>query len=193
MSFVAVSRLLWLSGLLIASAAIALVLAAPAAEAKETALTFEKVVILEGGKLSEPVEITSQADLANSALDSVRPKIPPQDDLGTPYGLFLYAQGSGVTMEVTYYASRNGERGYIYRADPVYIGGGTLHPGWVRPSPALESTLRRYGAVNLADSGGSPATNWHVIAPATGVAAGVLLAVTFGWLLTRRRHVAEAA
>ena len=182
-----------LKGLPILAVSLVLVLAASAAEAKNEALTFERVVILDGGRIKAPVEIIDQSDLADSALDSIAPNVPPQDDLGTAYRLFLYPKASDVTMKVTYYASRNGERGYIYRADPVYIGGGTLHPGWVRPSPALESTLRRYGAVNLADSGGSPATNWHVIAPATGVAAGVLLAVTFGWLLTRRRRVAEAA
>lgn len=125
-------------------------------EAKTSVLTFEKVVILGGGGIEEAVEITDPRDLAGSALDSIRPATPAMEDLGTAYELVLYAAGSAVTFDVAYFASRRGDRGFIYQPELVLIGGGQISPGWSQPSQPLEDTLRNYGAVMLAmpDLGG---------------------------------------
>ncbi len=126
----------WLTGLLLITFALFSVLPAQAIDAKTSILTFEKVVILEGGDIIEPVEITDKADLVRSGFDSAGPSVPQRDALGTAYRLILYPEDSNVTFEVTYYASRTGDRGYIHQEKPVFIGGGTLHPGWTQPTKA---------------------------------------------------------
>ena len=173
----------WLTGLLLMTFALFAVLSAQAIDAKTSILTFEKVVILAGGDITEPVEITDKADLADTALASMRPSGPPQDDLGAAYQLILHPKGSGTTMEVIYYASRSGERGYIYQEKPVSLGGGTLHPGWSRPSPALESTLRNHGAVALSAHSEGFYSAWTI---SLIVAALTLAILTIAWTFRRR-------
>lgn len=173
----------WLTGLLLMTFALFAVLPAQAIDAKTGILTFEKVVILAGGDITEPVKITDKADLADTALDSMRPSGPPQDDLGAAYQLILHPEGSDTTMEVIYYASRSGERGYIYQEKPVSLGGGTLHPGWSRPSPALESTLRNHGAVDLPAHSEGFFSAWTI---SLIVAALTLAILTIAWTFRAR-------
>jgi len=179
------SRTPWRTGAVIIAFTIGLMVATSSAEAKDTALTFDKIVILHGGGLTEPVEITDRADLAGSALDSIRPSVPSDDDLGTPYQLLLYPQGSDEPMQVTYYAAQRGKRGFIYQPEPFHIGGGTLGPGWNRPSRPLEAALRAYGAVNgSAHSRGVP--GWPFVAAAVAVAGVLLPTGALAWWRTRR-------
>ena len=174
----------WLTGLLLTTFALFAVLPAQAIDAKTTILTFEKVVILVGGDITEPVEITDKADLADTYLDHrVRPGGPPQDDLGAAYQLTLHPEGSDTTMEVIYYASRSGEQGYIYQEKPVSLGGGTLHPGWSRPSQALELTLRNHGAVALPAHSEGIFSAWTI---SLIVAALTLAILTIAWTFRRR-------
>ena len=173
----------WLTGLLLITFALFAVLSAQAIDAKTSILTFEKVVILAGGDITEPVEITDKADLVRSGFDSSGPSLPQRDTLGTAYRLILYPKDSNVTFEVTYYASRTGERGYIYQEKPVSLGGGTLHPGWSRPSPALESTLRNHGAVALSAHSEGFFSAWTI--PLI-VAALTLAILTTTWTFRRR-------
>lgn len=165
-------------------------LTAGAAQAKDEGLTFARIVITSGGQLTRPVEITDASDLAGSALDSIRPSVPPQEDLGTAYRLVLYPKGSDATIEVTYYASRRGDRGYIHQAQAVLLDpatSGTLGPGWSRPTQALEATLRKYGVVDVPLAEGLPATGkgpddtaqiWHQVSSKLASLWVFLLAVT---------------
>lgn len=181
----------WLRRLLLPAFLLLFLLAAHAVEAKDI-LTFQRIVIVEGGSIAEPVEITDEADLVNTFLD-IQPGVPPKDDLGTAHQLILYPDGSDVTMKVTYYASLSGERGYIHREKPVSIGNGTLGPGWARPSQELESTLRNYGVVNLAtQAGGLDVKLWQAIAIPLGVATFALVALAVAWILRSKRRSAKA-
>jgi len=180
-------------GLLLCSVVVLFAAADRGAHAKDGALTFDKVVIVGGGNLSAPVAITDASDIADSALDSIRPQAPPSDELGTAYRLLLYPEGSDVTMAVTYYASKSGDRGYIYRAEAVSIGGGTIDPGWDRPSEALESALRKYGAANIAaGTEGSGLGPQRLVIVAVVAAPVLLLIAALGWLLNSRRRSLSA-
>ena len=180
----------WLRRLLLSAFVLLVLLAAHAVEAKDI-LTFQKIVIVEGGSIAEPVAITDEADLVNTFLD-IQPGVPPEDDLGTAYQLILYPDGSDVTMDVTYHASLSGERGYIHRERPVSIGNGTLGPGWARPSQAFESTLRTYGAVNLTtQAGGLNEKVWQAIAVSLGAGTFALVTLASAWILRRMRRSAK--
>ncbi len=178
-------------GALLCALALIALASAQGVGAKDRILTFQKIVILEGGANTQSVGITDKVDLAGTALDSIRPNQPPQDDLGTPYRLVLYPHNSDVPIEVAYYASRSGNRGYIHQEEAVSLGGGTLHAGWNQPTPAMEATLRKYGAINLtSNSGGLRFEIWQAITILVGVAMLALVAITLAW---RRRKVRRPA
>ena len=173
----------WLTGLLLMTFALFAMIPAQAIEAKTSILTFEKVVILEGGDITQPVDITDKGDLVRSGFDSAGPSVPQRDALGTAYRLILYPKDSNVTFEVTYYASRTGDRGYIHQEKPVFIGGGTIHPRWTQPTQALELTLRNHGAVALSAHSEDFYSGWTI---SLMVAALTLTILTFAWTFRRR-------
>ncbi len=172
------------SALLVGLVVIASALAVGTVRAKEP-LTFEKIVIAGGGRIDSPIAITEETDLAGTALDSVMPA-NPQEDFGTAYRVLLDPVGSDEPFAVTYYASRTGDRGYIYRAETVSIGNGTLDPGWTRPSQELENALREYGAVNAEGTAGSGSEfeMWPVVIP-VGIVTFVLV-ILISALLIRK-------
>jgi hypothetical protein len=162
----------WLS-ILLAITTVAAVLGVALVEAKDGPLTFDKIVIASGAGITSPVEITGAADLRGTGLDSIRPSIPAPDDLGTAYRLILYPDNSDATIEVTYYPSKSDDRGYIYQDKSVSLGGGTLGPGWSRPTPELESALRDHGAANaVTQSDGFALDSWKALVP---IAAAALI------------------
>ena len=179
----------WLTGLLLMTFALFAVLPAQAIDAKTTILTFDKVVILAGGNITEPVEITDKADLVRSGFDSAGPSVPQRDVLGTAYLLIVYPKDYDVTFEVTYYASRTGDRGYIHQEKAVFIGGGTSLAGWTQPTQAMESILRKYGAVDL------PAHSEGIFsarAISLIVAALTLAILTIAWTFRGRIDLARS-
>ena len=178
----------WLTVLLLLTFALFAVLPAQAIDAKTSILTFEKVVILAGGDITEPVEITDNADLVRSGFDSSGPSLPQRDALGTAYRLILYPKDSNVTFEVTYYASRTGDRGYVHQEKPVFIGGGTIHARWTQPTQAMELTLRKYGAVDLPAHSEGSFSGWTI--PLI-VAALTLAILTTTWTFRRRIGLEE--
>ncbi len=162
---------------------IAIVLAAGlttlAAQAKGGVLTFQMIVILDGPGISGPIEITDEADLEGTELDSIRPNLPPAGDLGEALHLLLYAADSRAEIPVTYYPSLSGDRGYIHQETAVSVGNGTYEPGWELPSAELETTLRKYGAVQPGQGNANSFGGWAVL---TGLAAGTIAGLSLALL-----------
>jgi len=182
--------------ILLAITTVSVVLSVSVVEAKDGSLTFDKIVISSGGDMTNPVEITGAGELQGTGLDSIRPSVPASEDLGTAYRLILYAENSDATIDVTYYPSKSGERGYIYQATAVSLGGGTLSPGWSRPTPELESGLSNHGAVNVvAQADGFTLYSWRLLI-SIAAAALILTAGLAVQLLRgngRRRRVGTTA